>query len=237
LGDCRASCGFGGRITISLRSTRRGAAGSGNFCSDPENTRIRSRIQFPVPAPVPIPFGLRYRSLLLGSSPGFFAKPRSRSVAAAGDSLSFASPKESKPRKGDPQSGSLRFASGTFRCSKQAVYRANSPSAQTSTSPDPLASPLLSPARTGGIRIQIREPLNPLRGLNDAMFFIAACARIIWAIGLNASEIASGYSNSPNAVSMQVEGKRHLVSRKFYNCTNLQYIHSQTNPHAVSGGI
>ena len=81
-----------------------------------------------------------------------FAKFRSRSIAAAGDSLSFASPKESKPRKGDPQSGSLRFATGTLRCSKQAGSRANSPAAQTSTSPDPLASPLLSPARTGGGR-------------------------------------------------------------------------------------
>ena len=32
----------------------------------------------------------------------FFAKFRCRSIAAAGDSLSLASPKESKPRKGDP---------------------------------------------------------------------------------------------------------------------------------------
>jgi hypothetical protein len=229
---CRSAPGFGGQITISLqakRSTRRAAGGTGNLCSDPENARIR--------IPFPIPFALRYRSLLLDFSLGFVDEFRSRSVAAAGDSLSFASPKESKPRKGDPQSGSLRFAPGTFRCSKQAGSRANSPAAQTSTSPDPLASPLLSPARTGGVRIQIREPLSPLRGLNDATFLIAVCARINCAIGLNASEIASGYSNSPNAVSMQIEGKRQRVSRKFYNCTNLQYIQSQPNPHAVSGGI
>jgi hypothetical protein len=34
--------------------------------------------------------------------------------------FAFASPKESKQRKGDPQSGSLRFASGNLRWSKKA---------------------------------------------------------------------------------------------------------------------
>ncbi len=34
-----------------------------------------------------------------------------------GKSLSFASPKKSHQRKGDPQSGSLRFATGSLRCS------------------------------------------------------------------------------------------------------------------------
>ncbi len=63
--------------------------------------------------------------------------------------LTFASPKESKQRKGDPQSGSLRFASGNLRCSTTAGSRANSPSAQTSAIPDPPTSALLGPARTG----------------------------------------------------------------------------------------
>jgi hypothetical protein len=52
-------------------------------------------------------------------------------------------------RKGDPQSGSLRFASGNLRCSTTAGSRANSPAAQTSAIPDPPTSALLGPARTG----------------------------------------------------------------------------------------
>ncbi|MFZ3140187.1 MAG: hypothetical protein WA147_06230 [Polaromonas sp.] len=43
-----------------------------------------------------------------------------------GNSLSFASPKESKQRKGDPQSESLRFASGNLRYAAKAGVRANS---------------------------------------------------------------------------------------------------------------
>ncbi len=51
---------------------------------------------------------------------------------AGGNSLSFASPKESKQRKGDPQSGSLRW-----RCGQPALLDSgggpnNSPAAQTS---------------------------------------------------------------------------------------------------------
>ena len=62
-----------------------------------------------------------------------------------GSSLSFASPKESNQRKGDPQSGSLRATCGarTGRGHVQTRF------AQTSTRPDPPNSPLLSPARTG----------------------------------------------------------------------------------------
>jgi hypothetical protein len=50
------------------------------------------------------------------------------------------------------------------------------------------APALLSPARTGGgqVQIQIRGALSPLRALNAATFLIAACARIHWAIGVNA---------------------------------------------------
>ena len=81
-------------------------------------------------------------------------------VAPAGDSLSFASPKESKQRKGDPQSGSLRCASGNLRCSKQSGS-AQTRCAQTARGPNPPVSALLSPARTGGRRspdIQYRHP-------------------------------------------------------------------------------
>ena len=68
------------------------------------------------------------------------------------ESLSFASPKESNQRKGDPQSGSLRFASGNFRCSKSAEFLETSllRSRRTSKNLFPLPPALLSPARTGG---------------------------------------------------------------------------------------
>ena len=64
-------------------------------------------------------------------------------LAPAATHLFFASPKKSKQKKGDPQSGPR---CGALRCSNQAGSRANSPLAQTSTCPDPLGSPLLSPA-------------------------------------------------------------------------------------------
>jgi len=38
-------------------------------------------------------------------------------LAPAGEALFFASPKKSKQKKGDPQSGSLRCATGNLRCS------------------------------------------------------------------------------------------------------------------------
>ena len=68
-----------------------------------------------------------------------------------GNSLSFASPKESKQRKGDPQSGSLRFASGNLRCSRPAEFLETCllRSLRTSKNLFPLTPALLSPARTG----------------------------------------------------------------------------------------
>ncbi len=67
-------------------------------------------------------------------------------------SLFFASPKKSKQKKGDPQSGSLRFASGTLRCSKSAEFLETSRLCRRRPSKnfDPLPPALLSPARTGG---------------------------------------------------------------------------------------
>ena len=41
-------------------------------------------------------------------------------LAPAGDSLSLASPRESKQREGEPGASSLRFATGTLRCSARA---------------------------------------------------------------------------------------------------------------------
>ena len=68
-----------------------------------------------------------------------------------GSSLSFASPKESNQRKGDPQSGSLRCAAGNLRCSKSAEFLETSRLRRRRTSKnfDPLPPALLSPARTG----------------------------------------------------------------------------------------
>ena len=66
-------------------------------------------------------------------------------------SFSFSSPKKSTQRKSDPQSGSLRFASGNFRCSKAAEFLETSRLCRRRTSKnfDPLPPALLSPAKTG----------------------------------------------------------------------------------------
>ena len=66
-------------------------------------------------------------------------------VAPAGDSLSFASPKESKQRKGDPQSGSPSGQPAVLEASGVWLNSLRSDNA----SPDPLTSALLGPARTG----------------------------------------------------------------------------------------
>ena len=64
------------------------------------------------------------------------------------NSLSFASPKESKQRKGDPQSGSPSRQPAVLEASGVWLNSLRSDNA----SPDPLASALLGPARTGGGR-------------------------------------------------------------------------------------
>ncbi len=75
-------------------------------------------------------------------------------LAPAGDSLSLASPRESKQREGDPQSGSLRFAPGNLRCSIPAGVR-RTRFAQTTAALIPPPSALLSPARTGQAKKRI----------------------------------------------------------------------------------
>ena len=52
-------------------------------------------------------------------------------------------------RKATLLSATLRCATGTLRCSVQPGSRANSPAAQTSTSPDPSGLPLLGASRRG----------------------------------------------------------------------------------------
>ena len=61
----------------------------------------------------------------------------------------FASPKKVSKKRRPLLSATLRFATGTLRCSVQPGSRANSPSAQTSTSPDPSGLALLSEDRRG----------------------------------------------------------------------------------------
>jgi hypothetical protein len=95
-------------------------------------------------------------------------------LAPAGDSLSLASPRESKQREGDPQSGSLRFASGNLRCSKQAGS-AQTRCAQTARGPNPPVSALLSPAWTGwgprqDFQYQCRFRTTPPIGNQCAMY-------------------------------------------------------------------
>jgi hypothetical protein len=73
-------------------------------------------------------------------------------LAPAGDLLFFASPKNSKEKKGDPMvwvpCAALR---GDLRCSAKTGSGTNSASPQTSASPDPLLSALLGPARRVGM--------------------------------------------------------------------------------------
>jgi len=73
--------------------------------------------------------------------------PTSRGLPG-GNSLSFASPKESKQRKGDPMvwvpCATLR---GNLRCSPKVGSSSNSAAPQTIARPDPLSAVLLGPAR------------------------------------------------------------------------------------------
>jgi hypothetical protein len=114
-----------------------------------------------------------------------FFEFRCRSIAAAGDSLSFASPKESKPRKGDPG-----VCVPSLRYGQPAVLA-------PSGVPLELASLRQSRAL---IRLDLRSSAHsqgfggtgsdtdsdPGRNhLCIATIFIAACARFTWARGLN----------------------------------------------------
>ena len=85
--------------------------------------------------------------------PYAFAKGGSRVFAPAGDLLSFASPKESKQRKGDPTVcvPALRFGQpAVLASSGVSLELAALRFAQTIASPDPLAAALLGAYRGVG---------------------------------------------------------------------------------------
>ena len=89
-------------------------------------------------------------------------KGGSRVVAPAGDSLSFASPKESKQRKGDPTVcvPALRFGQpAVLASSGVSLELAALRFAQTIASPDPLAAALLGAFRGDG---GAEQPFGPL---------------------------------------------------------------------------
>ena len=88
-------------------------------------------------------------------------------LAPAGDLLSLASPRESKQREGEPQSGPLR---GSLRCSCQVGSGSNSASPQTIARPFPPAPALLSPARTAGEKNRERGAGRALRVLRSWYF-------------------------------------------------------------------
>jgi hypothetical protein len=101
----------------------------------------------------------------VGFSGRFLCAAGKPGVAPAGDSLSFASPKESKQRKGDPQPGS---PSGQPAVLEASGVWLNSAVASDNASPDPLPSALLGPARTGwgpspDIQYQYRDQTENLK--------------------------------------------------------------------------
>ena len=93
--------------------------------------------------------------------PCAFAEGVSRVFAPAGDSLSFASPKESKQRKGDPTVcvPALRFGQpAVLASSGVSLELATLRFAQTIASPDPLAAVLLGAYRGDGGAKQPNRP-------------------------------------------------------------------------------
>ena len=91
-------------------------------------------------------------------------KGGSRVVAPAGDSLSFASPKESKQRKGDPTVcvPALRFGQpAVLASSGVSLELAALRFAQTIASPDPLAAALLGAYRGDGAQNSRTANIHP----------------------------------------------------------------------------
>ena len=104
--------------------------------------------------------------------PYAFAEGGSRVFAPAGDSLSFASPKESKQRKGDPTVcvPALRFGQpAVLASSGVSLELATLRFAQTIASPDPLAAALLGAYRGDG------EP-----NIQTATRAIASLGPLLW---------------------------------------------------------
>ena len=144
---------------------------------------VQAEVSKPFTTP---PFGLSLSKPCVDSNTGFFDKFRCRSVAAAGDLLFFVSPKKPKEKKGDPA-----VCVPPLRCGQPAVLGPAGVELELAALRQSLALfrlDLRSSAHTEGVgrEFEFGEALSPLRGLNAATFFIAACACIYWAIGLNA---------------------------------------------------
>ena len=137
-----------------------------------------------IPIPFPFPFGLRYRSLASIQTPGSLISSDAALSPRRATHLSFASPKESKPRKGDPGAcvPPLRYGQPAVLASSGVTHKL----ACGSDKYTPLSVWPFAPRRIhkGWGRIWIRGALSPLRGFNAAILLIAVSARIHWASGL-----------------------------------------------------
>ena len=130
----------------------------------PKTPASESRI--PIPMPFPSPFGLSLSKPCSSSICWLFDESGAALSPRRATHFSLLRQRNLRKRKATLVPASLRFASGNLRCSVQPGSRANSPAAQTSTSPDPSGPPLLGAFTRGGVRIRIRGALTPLRGFN-----------------------------------------------------------------------
>ena len=152
----------------------------------------------------PAPFGLRYRSLLRESDSttlpcsGAALSPRRATY------FSLSRQRNLRKRKATLLSASLRFAAGNLRCSVQPGSSSNS---LRSNNRSPYSVWTSAPRRIqkGGVWIRIRRALGPLRGLNAAIFLIAVCACIHWAVGLNVRSTARSNARYINIVLIQIK--------------------------------
>ena len=100
-------------------------------------------------------------------------------LAPAGEALFFASPKKSTQKKGDPQSGSLRYATGNLRCSTAEGVWLNSLRCATLKQRDPLSACLCAPrpsqdgAIGSGNRIpNTRKPMPTRTRRGESLFLL-----------------------------------------------------------------
>jgi hypothetical protein len=141
----------------------------------------------------PTPFGLSL------SKPSSFSISRLSDESGAALSprratyISLLRQRNLRKRRATLVSASLRFAAGNLRCSVQPGSPANSPAAQTSTSPSPSGPVLLGAfTRVRGKKSGSDSGTDSGHlGLCIATIFIAAPARIAWARGLNHLKVGS----------------------------------------------
>ena len=125
-------------------------------------------------------------------------------LAPTGDLLSFASPKESKQRKGDPTvCDPFAALRGNLRCSLFAGSR-RTRFAQTAASPDPRNTPLLGAARGGGdqpghcfARPSRRWRFAPAAVGMGSSVLVAGCWLLAVGCWLFGAERSEGVSVSP----------------------------------------